>query len=131
MKQVIRSFVLSAAIALPFAASAQQDDAPKGAGGMNCPMMSNSGALQKGMGDVRAEMADMMKDMTDPAMKARMQKMHDHMSAMMAQMQKNGGMMGGGMMGGGMMGGQKSGDGDKAAPPPAAPDDHSAHHPNQ
>jgi hypothetical protein len=41
--------------------------------------------------------------------------MHDHMSAMMAQMQKNGG-----MMGGGMMGKQKSGDGDKAAPPAAA-----------
>lgn len=73
---------------------------------MNCLMMSNSGALQKDMGDIRAEMADTMKDMADPAMKARMQKMHDHMSAMMAQMQKNGGMMGGGMMGGGMMGGQ-------------------------
>ena len=135
MNRTIKISALAAFLALPLNAFAQ-NDAPKDAGGMNGPMMSNSGALQMDMRDVMAEMANMMKETNDPALKARMQKLHDHMAAMMSQMKKSGGMMGGGMMGGGMMGGgmkpcRNSGDGEEAAPLPAAPDDHNAHHPGQ
>jgi len=113
----------SALLALPGLAYAET----KPAASMNCPMMGDTASLQKGMGGMMTDMDAMMKDAGDPAMKARMQKMHEQMAAMMTSMQgMHGGMMGGGMMGGGGMQAKPR----EAAPiPPAAPDDHAAHHP--
>lgn len=95
---------------------------PAPASGMNCPMMDAS--MQKGMGGMMTDMSAMMKDTSDPALKARMQKMHEQMAAMMTSMRKMDGMMGGGMMGGKPAG-------SPSVTPPAAPEDHAAHHPKQ
>ncbi|HJS46149.1 MAG TPA: hypothetical protein VJ753_07085 [Rhizomicrobium sp.] len=96
---------------LPGLAHADTKPAP----GMTCPMMGDVAAIHQDMGA-------MMKDIHDPAMKARMQKMHEQMATMMAGMHG----MHGGMMGGGMMRGSPD-----SAPVAAAPDDHAAHHPKQ
>ena len=119
---ILRNLCLaSALLALPGLAYADT----KPAAGMNCPMMGDATSLQKGMGGMMTDMSAMMKDIGDPVMKARMQKMHEQMAAMMASMQgMHGGMMGGGMMGGGRMQAKP-----REAAPPAAPDDHAAHHP--
>jgi hypothetical protein len=102
MKHVIITCAFAALLALPFAASAQ-NVAPKAGGPatnsamMNCPMMADMPGMQKDMGSMMSDMQAMLKDTKDPAMKERMQNMHDHMSAMMASMQRMGntGMMGG------------------------------------
>jgi len=113
---ILRNLCLaSALLALPGLAYADT----KPAAGMNCPMMGDT--LQKGMGGMMTDMSAMMKDIGDPVMKARMQKMHEQMAAMMTSMQ---GMHGGTMMGGGGMQAKP-----REAAPPAAPDDHAAHHP--
>ena len=133
MKHPITRYALVALLALPFAASAQnaapKSDAPAARNGMtmNCPMMTNMSAMQRDMGGVMSEMLAMMKDTKDPALKERMQKMHDRMSAMVVSMQKMGSM--------GMMGGQQPGNTAPVKPdatPPAAPvspEDHAEHHP--
>lgn len=50
---------------------------------MPCLMM---GTMQKNMGDMMGDMNSMMQMMSDPAMKERMQKMHENMAAMMQMM---------------------------------------------
>jgi hypothetical protein len=116
-----RMGMAGAFLVLPGLAHAEAAKTAPAAGGMNCPMMGDTASLQKGMGGMMADMSAMMKDVSDPAMKARMQKMHEQMAMMSANMRK----MGGGMMGGGM-GGMMQARPDAAAPP-AKPDDH-AHH---
>ena len=96
-----------------------------GDSGMNCPMMAGSGSMMNGMSAMMTDMRTMMKRTSDPAMKAKMQKMHDQMAGMMANMQK----MSGGMSGMMKQGGQMSGSTPSLAPS-AAPKDHAAHHPN-
>ena len=59
---------------------------------------------KKSMGAMMSNTNGMMESMTDPALKARMQKMHEQMAVMMVNMQKMNGTMG--MMGGGMMQGK-------------------------
>ena len=131
MKHLMTTCALAALLALPFAASAQ-NAAPKANAPavsstmMNCPMMANMSGMQKDTDGVMSEMQAMMKDTKDPALKERMQDMHDRMSAMMVNMQKMGSM--------GMMGSQQPGNAAPAKPeatPPAAPvspEDHAAHH---
>ena len=134
MKHVMMICAFAALLALPFAASAQ-NVAPKADGSAannarNCPMIAGMPGVQKDMGGVMSEMQAMMKDTKDPALKERIQKMHEQMSAMMASMQKMGGM---GMMGN-MMGGQQPGNAAPAkpetapSPAPEPPEDHDAHH---
>ena len=140
MKTLIKACLFSAILTLPAYAQTgtapKADAAPKAATGMmmNCPMMGDMSGMQKDMGSMMSGMQAMMKDTTDPAMRERMAKMHEQMSAMMVNMQKMGGMMG--MMGsGGMPGASQPNNTAPAAPaapakPPAA-DDHEAHHPAQ
>ena len=131
MKMLRNLSFISMFLALPGLADAQTAK-PAPAAGMNCPMMD--GSMQKGLGGMMTDLSAMMKDTTDPALKARMQKMHEQMAAMMTNMRKMGGMMGGGMMGGGMMGGGMMDGKPAGAPsvtPPATPEDHAAHHPKQ
>jgi hypothetical protein len=119
MKSLIKLCLFSALLSLPAygqAAEAENDAA-------NCPMM---GTMQRNMGAMMKDMNVMMTGTTDPTMKARMEKMQDKMSAMMANMQK----MGGGMMGGGMMHGGAVQDSAPSTTPSAKPDDHASHHPN-
>lgn len=140
MKHPIKTAAVTALLILPLPARAQSATAPKtqppaASGGMmmNCPMMGATTAMQKDMGGMMSEMQAMMKDAKDPAMKERMQKMHERMSVMMAGMQKMGM---GGMMGNRMMGGQQPANAapaksETAPAAPASPDDHAAHHPAQ
>jgi hypothetical protein len=150
MKTLIRSCLFSALLALPVAASAQNDTTPKAetvpkaASGMMmaCPMMADMGAMQKDMGAMMSDVDGMMKDTKDAATKEHLQKMHDRMAAMMVNMQKMGGMMGN-MMGGMTSGAQQPGSAaptapaapaapaTPATPAPASPEDHQAHHPAQ
>ena len=58
------------------------------AGGMNRPMMAGSGSMMNDMGKMMTDMRAMMNGTSDPAMKARMQSMHDQMAGMMANMLK-------------------------------------------
>ncbi|HKQ46029.1 MAG TPA: hypothetical protein VJS47_11605 [Rhizomicrobium sp.] len=96
---------------------AHADTKPAPGAGMTCPMMGNAAAIRQDMGAMMTDMSAMMKDIHDPAIKARMQKMHEQMATMMANMH--------GMHGGMMRGSPDS------APAAAAPDDHGAHHPKQ
>jgi hypothetical protein len=130
MKTAIQTYVFSALLALPGAAYAQVPAASKAAGGMNCSMMENHGAMQKNMGTMMKDMNVMMAGTSDPAMKARMEKMHGQMAMMMANMKKMGGGMGAMMGGHAMTGGQGAGP-PLSAPPPATAEDHDAHHPRQ
>jgi hypothetical protein len=137
MKHLIMICAFAGLLAMPLAASAQ-NTAPKpntqpavGTGTMmNCPMMAGMSGMQNDMGGMMSDMQAMMKDAKDPALKERMQRMHDHMSAMMASMQKMGSM-------GTMMGGQQPTNTTPAkpetapSPAPASPEDHAAHHPAQ
>lgn len=134
MKHVMMTCALGALLALPFTVSAQtaapKADTPAASSmAMNCPMMAGMSGTQKDMGGMMSDMQAMVNDTKDPAMKERMQKMHDHMSAMMAGMQKMGSM--------GMMGGQQPGNAGPAkpetdpSPAPVSPEDHAAHHPGQ
>ena len=134
MKHLIMACALL--LAIPLGASAQ-NTAPKpnaqpaaSSTMMNCPMMAGMSGMQNDMGGMMSDMQAMMKGAKDPALKERMQKMHDHMSAMMANMQKMGSM-------GMMMGGQQPANPAPAkpetapSPAPASPEDHAAHHPAQ
>jgi hypothetical protein len=103
---------------------AQSDTKQQGAGDMNCPMMAD-GEMQKQMAAMMTEMRTMMERTGDPAAKSRMQTMHDHMSAMMANMQK----MHGGMMRAPAAASGKAAEPPAAAPPAAGKEDHEAHHP--
>jgi len=93
---------------------------------MNCPMMSQTAEMQKEMGGMMSEMRTLMDGTTDPETKTRMQRMHDHMTAMMANMQK---------MHGGLMH-HPAAASSKPAEPPAhsqapASDEHDIHHPSK
>ena len=113
-----RSLVLTMLMA-PVGAYAQGDAAAKNAAAMGCPMMGQMTTMQKDMGGLMGDMDAMMKGTSDPAAKARMQIMRDHMTAMMTNMQ---------MMGGAMR--PQSGKETERAPsasPPAA-EDHESHH---
>ena len=144
MKRLSRSCAIAAVLVLPFAAFAQNGGAeqskvpaPASVMTMACPMMGNMDAMHRDMGAMVGDVETMMKDVKDPAQKDRLQKMHDRMTAMMASMQKMGGMHS-------MMGMMKGGVATPDAPPqqdvtpdtpapnttaPVSPDDHKAHHP--
>jgi len=134
MKNLMKTSLFAAIIALPLAASAQTSTTPQsdtskpGAMMMNCPMMADMGGMQKDLSTMMGEVESMMKDTKDTAQKERLQRMQGRMSAMMANMQKMGMMMGGGQP-------QGSAPTAPAAPatPPAdvSPQDHEAHHPAQ
>jgi hypothetical protein len=86
--------------------SAQQ----KSMNSIPCPMMGNMDSMQKNMGDMMGGMKSMMQMMSDPAMKERMQKMHEEMGAP----------------------GGKAGVQNKNEPPAAiVPEDHESHHPDK
>jgi len=109
--------------ASPQAVTAEKPAAQPFMGNMNCPMMES---MQKNMGSMMGDMNSMMQMMSDPAMKERMQKIHENMGAMMQQMmamQKNMG----GMMQGGNMGGKITNE----APAAAAPEVKDPHHPDK
>jgi hypothetical protein len=133
MKNLKRLSLLIAILAMPAYAHAQGMPASGASGGsmsgMNCPMMTDMHKDMSGMmtniKGMMKEMGGMMEGMSDPAMKERMQKMHDNMGAMMAHMEKMDKGMGG-MMGGSMM--MDKGDSSPAKPASPAPEDHSAHH---
>ena len=76
------------------------------------------------------EMRGMMEHAADPAMKQRMQAIHDHMASMMTHMQEMHDMMGKGMMKGGMMDGSIMQDNGGAETDAASetPEDHESHH---
>ena len=141
MKTFMRAGIFSVLLALPVAASAQTDTAPKAdpapkaAGGMmmNCPMMADIDGVQKDLRVMMSGVEGMMKDSKDPATKETLQKMHDRMAVMMGNMQKMGGMMGNMMSGRVTQGGQKPGSAAPETPatPPTSPEDHQAHHPGQ
>ena len=107
-------FLLALALAGGVAVAAQSE----GSGGMNCPMMEEGGGMGHGMAAMMKDMDAMMAETADPAMKARMQDMHDRMTAMMGEMRRMHGAMGS------MMG---DGPAPDAAPPPEG-GDHDAHH---
>lgn len=124
MRNAIRACLLSAMLVLPAYALTGTDQ--KSASGMHCPMMAGSGDMQKGMNGMMTEMRAVMDNINDPALKTRMQKMHDQMGAMMVNMQK----MSGCMIGAMMQGKPKAADPAPAAPAiPTAAEDHEAHHP--
>ena len=125
MKRITRGLVLAMLLA-PVGAYAQRDASPKNSAAMSCPMMGQMTAMQKDMGGLMGEMDTMMKGTSDPAAKARMQMMREHMTAMMTNMQ---------MMGSGMMGGatppQSNATPAPSAAPPAGAEEHDAHHPDK
>ena len=97
MKNKVLAALITMSSLLPLTLPAQQHEhQAAGGGGMQCDMMTNMTGMQ-------TEMQAMIKDTNDPAMKERMQKMHDQMQAMMTHMQamhKDGAMQCG--QGGGM-----------------------------
>jgi hypothetical protein len=121
--RITRTLMLAMLLA-PASAYAQGDAPAKNPAAMGCPMMGQMTAMQKDIGGLMGDMDAMMKGAPDPAARARMQIMRDHMTVMMANMQ----MMGGGMMGGAMPTLQG---GKEPSPPPAAAEDHNAHHPDK
>ena len=127
MKAIVKAGVLLAVVAAPVYA---QSGANQAAVGMNCPMMTDAADMQKQMGAMMNDMRTMMEGSADPAMKTRIQAMHERMSAMMANMQK----MQGAMMRVPGPGSGKSADPAESAPaspPAAAKEDHEAHHPEK
>ena len=134
MKHAMMTGAFAALLALPFAASAQ--NAPKADGpaansgiAMNCPMTAGMPGMQKDMGGVMSDMEAILKDTKEPAMKERMQRMHDHMSAMMVSMQKMRAM---GMMMGEQQTGKTTSEKQETSPSTAvSPEDHATHHPAQ
>lgn len=137
MKNLMKIGLLAAMLSMPVYAYAQNNTMPQKEAMMQCPMAEDMTSLQKDMGGMMGDMDSMMGSMSDPAMKERMQAMHDHMAAMMAHMQKMHGMMGSGMMdemmNKGMMGQGSKIDGKGASDVPAAAtsEDHEAHHPDK
>lgn len=115
MKNRILTIAVMTCLALPLSVTAQQQSM----GNMPCPMMDN-------MGEMMGDMNSMMQMMSDPAMKERMQKMHDGMGAMMKQMSDMHNNSGGGMMCGDM---KEQASEDK--PAVVSPEDHEAHHPDK
>jgi Skp family chaperone for outer membrane proteins len=91
---------------------------------LNCPMMTDVDQMQKQMSGMMTDMRAMMDGTKDAMVKSRMRTMHEHMSAMMANMQK---------MHGGMMRAPDVGDAKAAEPPTQAPgsskQNHEEHHP--
>lgn len=113
MKRLATTVLFVTLLAAPGIANAQEKAMSQG---INCPNAEQMGEMQKNMHSMMDEMGGMMKQMSDPAMKERMQKMHDHMAEMMAHMQE----MHGGE--GGMMGGQHMMHGGHGAPSEKTPD---------
>lgn len=123
MKNALRACLLLAMIAAPV--YAQSGSTQQGAGVMNCPMMTDAADMQKQMGGMMTDMRALTDGTGDPAVKARMQAMHERMGAMMANMQK----MHGGMMGAPAQSGAKATEPPVTPPPTAGKEDHEAHHP--
>ena len=122
MNRITRGLVLAMLIA-PAAAYAQ-GDAPAKTAVMNCPMMGQMTAMQKDMSGLMGDMDAMLQGVSDPAAKARMQMVREHMTAMMANIRMMGGMMGGAVA-------PQSGNDISRAPSattPAAPEGHDTHH---
>ena len=135
MKMLIRASLFAGMLALPVAASAQNDaapraEAPQQAAGrtmMNCPMMADMGGMQKDLGALMSDVDRMIDDTKDAASKEHLQKMHGRMAAMRANLEKMGGMMGNRM--GGMMPGAQQPPPAPTTPatPLASPQDHQVH----
>jgi hypothetical protein len=130
MKVKSKTFLLSILLVLPDAAFAQPPAKQKAPSGMSCPMMESASTMEKNMGAMMKNMHAMMTSTSDAAMKPRMQMMHSQMAMMMISMHKMGGDMGSMMVGPGMHDEQDRGT-PSSAPPPAAAENHSAHHPKQ
>jgi hypothetical protein len=100
---------------------AQTSENQQAAKPLNCPMMTDVDQMQKQMSGMMTDMWAMMDGTNDPAVKSRMQTMHEHMSAMMANMQR--------------MHGAPAAANAKAAEPPTTPapkstkQNHEEHHP--
>jgi hypothetical protein len=90
-------------------------------------MITNAADMKKEMGTMMGDMRAMMDGTSDPAVKTRMQAMHDRMNAMMVNMQK----MHGGMMHAPAAGNGKAAEPPATSPPAAGKEDHEAHHPGQ
>lgn len=139
MKKLATLCILAAMTAMPFTVAQAGEHMMNGeqTGKMavqhgNCPMTGDMQKMHDEMSEMKAEMGGMMKMMSDPDMKERMQKMHEHMSGMMQHMEKMHAGMGGGMMkdGGimqqhGMMGGGEMQDSQYQSTPD---NDHESHH---
>lgn len=78
MKNLGKLFLLIGLLTLPMAVHAESMAEGKQCDPAQCPMMK----MQKDMGDMMKEMDSMMANMSDPAMKERMAKMHEHMDMM-------------------------------------------------
>jgi hypothetical protein len=122
MNAILGTCLLLAVAATPVIA--QSDSKQQTAGAMNCPMMAD-GEMHKQMADMVVDMRAMMDGISDPAAKTRMKRMHEHMRAMMANMQK----MHGGMMQTPTAETGKAAEAPAASPPAAVKEDHEAHHP--
>ena len=118
MKNALWTCLLLAIITAPVYAQSGANQQ----GGMRCPMMTEAADIQKQMGAMMTDMRSIMDGASDPSVKARMQMMHERMSAMMANMQKMH---------------APAGETAKGAEPPTMPppasgkEDHEAHHPGQ
>lgn len=143
MKTILRTLLIASAFILPMSAAYAGHDgkaAPKMEGmqmmctpDKKCPMGDQAGDMQTRMGGMMSGMQGMMEQMKDPALKEKMQKMHEDMGAMMQHMQKMHEQMG--QMPCMMEGKGSMGNAAKPAPgtaPATAPDaDHEQHHPAQ
>jgi len=77
MKNLIKTGLFTVMLTLPVYAYAQETAMPQKDMTVMCPMAGDMAALQKDMGRMMGEMGGMMDMMSDPAMKERMQAMHD------------------------------------------------------
>ena len=91
MNAILKVGLLLAIAVAP--AMAQTGPSAQTASPMNCPMMTDVDQMQKQMSGMMSDMRAMMNGTGDPAVKSRMQTMHERMSAMMANMQRMHGVM--------------------------------------
>jgi hypothetical protein len=92
MNAALKGCLLLAIAATPLYAQTSADQ--QAAKPLNCPLMTDVDQMQKQMNGMMTDMRAIMDGTNDPAVKSRMQTMHEHMSAMMANMQRmHGGMM--------------------------------------
>lgn len=121
MNALLKACSIAALVTFSMAAYAEDaakknETAPTPQMGMNCPMM---GDMQKNMGAMMKDMSAMISTTSDPALKAKMQKMHEQMSTMMECS----------MMGSSSPKAEQKPE--NAPKPPVSPQDHKSHHPQQ
>ena len=87
MKKLLTIYVTAILFALPASARAERTvttGKSANSAAVNCPMIM--GGVQNNMSSMMQEVDSMMSGMSDPAMRARMQKLHDQMGSMMSGM---------------------------------------------